>query len=159
MNHSDSFRYAFKRLARPGIKGRGRISFKRALHRTVTITRRIQVPAQPVGAMLSAAARCSPGVSNAKACDWGKNGRLGMKKKVKVTRAQHKALQLLSRKDINTIRRHPGIVGSAKDLLRACRKVVKRVEAIPEHASRRKRATAYKRILHICRKAIDNASR
>ena len=74
----------------------------------------------------------------------------------KVTRAQFKALQQLSRKDINTIRKNPGIVAAAKDLMRACRKVIKRIEAIPEHASRRKRATAYRRVLHICRKAVDN---
>jgi hypothetical protein len=79
-------------------------------------------------------------------------------KKIKVTRAQHRALQQLSRKDINTIRKNPGIVAAAKDLLRVCRKVIKRIEAIPEHASRRKRATAYKRVLHICRRAIDRAS-
>ena len=78
-------------------------------------------------------------------------------KKVKVTRAQFRALQQLSRKDINTIRKNPGIVAAAKDLLRACRRVIKRIEAIPEHASRRKRATAYKRVLHVCRKAIDKA--
>jgi hypothetical protein len=79
-------------------------------------------------------------------------------KKVRVTRAQYRALQLLSRKDINTIRRNPGIVDSARDLLRACRKVIKRVESITEHANRRKRATAYKRILRICHKAVDKAS-
>jgi hypothetical protein len=35
--------------------------------------------------------------------------------------------------------------------------VIKRIEAIPEHASRRKRQTAYKRVLRVCRKAIDKA--
>jgi 5-bromo-4-chloroindolyl phosphate hydrolysis protein len=79
-------------------------------------------------------------------------------RKIKVTRAQYRALQQLSRKDINTVRKNSGIVGAAKDLLRACRKVIKRIESIPEHASRRKRATAYKRVVHICRKAIDKAS-
>jgi len=78
-------------------------------------------------------------------------------KSVKVTRSQYKALQTLSRKDLNTLRKHPAIVAAAKDLLRACRKVVKRVEAIPEHASRRKRRTAYRKIVDVCEKAIGKA--
>ena len=78
-------------------------------------------------------------------------------KSVKVTRSQYKVLQTLSRKDINTLRKHPAIVSAAKDLLRAARKVVKRVEAIPEHASRRKRRTAYKKIVAVCEKAIGKA--
>ena len=78
-------------------------------------------------------------------------------KTVKVTRSQYKALESLSRKDINTLRKHPAIVSAAKDLLRVARKVVKRVEAIPEHASRRKRRTAYKKIVVLCEKAIGKA--
>jgi hypothetical protein len=78
-------------------------------------------------------------------------------KSVKVTRSQYKVLQTLSRKDINTLRKHPAIVSAAKDLLRAARKVVKRVESIPEHASRRKRRTAYRKIVAVCEKAIGNA--
>lgn len=77
--------------------------------------------------------------------------------KVKVTRAQYKALQLLSRKDISTIRKHPRMVAASKDLLRACRKVIKRVEGLSEYASRRKRRTAHAKIVSICRKAIDAA--
>ena len=78
-------------------------------------------------------------------------------KTLKVTKAQYKALQSLSRKDINTIRKHPAIVCAAKDLLKACRKVVKRVESISDHASRRKRRTAYKKIAALCQKAIARA--
>jgi hypothetical protein len=80
-------------------------------------------------------------------------------KTVKLTRAQHKALQHLSRKDINTIRRSPQLVSAARDLLKACRKVVKRVEALSEYASRRKRRTAYKKIIAVCEKAIERAAR
>ena len=76
---------------------------------------------------------------------------------VKVTRSQYNALQTLSRKDINTIRRHPGIVAAARDLLKACRKIAKRVEGIPDHASRRKRRTAYRKIIAVCEKAIARA--
>lgn len=78
-------------------------------------------------------------------------------RKIKVTRAQHRVLQQLSRKDINTIRKNPGIVAAAKNLLRACRKVIERIETIPEHASRRKRATAFDRVVRICKKALDKA--
>lgn len=76
-------------------------------------------------------------------------------KTVKVTRSQFRVLQVLSRKDINTIRKHPAIVSAAKELLRTCRKVVKRVKAIPDHASRRKRRTAYRKITTLCEKAIS----
>ena len=78
-------------------------------------------------------------------------------KTVKVTRSQYRALQALSRKDINTIRKHPSIVSAARDLLKACRKVIKRVEGISDHASRRKRRTAYKKIAALCQKAIAKA--
>jgi len=80
-------------------------------------------------------------------------------KTVKVTRSQYKALQQLSRKDINTLRKHPQLVSAARDLVRACRKVVKRVEGLSEYASRRKRRTAYKKIIAVCEKAIDKAGR
>jgi len=76
-------------------------------------------------------------------------------KTVKVTRSQYKVLQALSRKDINILRKNPGIVSAAKELLRACRKVVKRVEAISDHASRRKRRTAYRKITALCENAIS----
>ena len=80
-------------------------------------------------------------------------------KTIKVTRAQYRALQHLSRKDINTIRKHPQLVAAARDLLKACRKVVKRVEGLSEYASRRKRRTAYKKIIAVCEKAIARAGR
>jgi 5-bromo-4-chloroindolyl phosphate hydrolysis protein len=78
-------------------------------------------------------------------------------KTVKLTRAQARVLQTLSRKDINTIRKHPEIVSAAKELLRTCKRVLRRIEAIPEYASRRKRQTAYRRIAGLCRKAIEKA--
>ena len=75
-------------------------------------------------------------------------------KTVKVTRTQLQVLEALSRKDINTIRKNPSIVSAARDLARACRKVVKRIDAISDHASRRKRRTAYRKITALCEKAI-----
>jgi hypothetical protein len=76
-------------------------------------------------------------------------------KNVKVTGAQHKVLQILSRKDISAIQRNPKLVAGAKHLLLACKKTVKKVEEIPQYASRKKRETAYRRIVALCREAID----
>ncbi len=80
-------------------------------------------------------------------------------KSVKLTAAQHKVLQILSRKDIAAIRRNPKLVPGAKHLLLACRKVVKKVEDIPQYASRKKRETAYRRVIEICHKAITEIER
>jgi len=52
-------------------------------------------------------------------------------KTVKVTGAQHRVLQILSRKDISTIQRNPQLVAGAKHLLLACRKVIRKVDEIP----------------------------
>ena len=76
-------------------------------------------------------------------------------KTVKVTHAQYRALQSLTRKDISLLKKYPKIISESRQLLRACKKVIKRVEAISEFASRRKRQTAYKRIIVICQKSID----
>ena len=78
-------------------------------------------------------------------------------KTIKVTPVQFKVLHLLSRKDLSMIKKHPHLVPTAKLLLKTCRKVVKKVEGIPEFANRRKRQTAYKRIAAMCRKAIETA--
>ncbi len=75
-------------------------------------------------------------------------------KTVKVTSAQHKVLQILSRKDISAIRRNPKLVAGAKHLLLACKRTIKKVEEMPQYASRKKRETAYRRIVALCRKAI-----
>ncbi len=75
-------------------------------------------------------------------------------KNMKVTGAQYKVLQILSRRDIAAIRRNPKLVPGAKHLLLACKKVIKKVEEIPQYASRRKRETAYRHIAAVCRKAI-----
>jgi hypothetical protein len=76
-------------------------------------------------------------------------------KTVKVTRSQQRVLQNLSRKDIAFLKKHPKLLVQSRELLRACKKVIKRVETIPEFANRRKRQTAYKRVIAICQKAID----
>jgi hypothetical protein len=73
----------------------------------------------------------------------------------KLTRNQYRILQNLTRKEVGTLRKYPKILTESRELLRACKKVIKKIEAIPEHANRRKRQTAYKRITNICQKAID----
>jgi hypothetical protein len=75
-------------------------------------------------------------------------------KNTKVTGAQHKVLQILTRKDISAIRKNPKLVAGAKHLLAACKKTINTVEKIPQYASRKKRETAYRRIVALCRKAI-----
>jgi hypothetical protein len=76
-------------------------------------------------------------------------------KTVKVTRGQYHVLQNLTRKEVATLKKYPKILVASKQLLRACKKVIEKIGAIPEHANRRKRQTAYKRIIRICQKAID----
>jgi len=76
-------------------------------------------------------------------------------KTVKVTRGQYRVLQNLTRKEVGTLKKYPKILAESKQLLRACKKVIKKIEEVPEHANRRKRQTAYKRIIRICQKAID----
>ena len=76
-------------------------------------------------------------------------------KTIKVTHAQYRVLQSMTRKDIRLLKKHPKIIAESHQLLRACKKVIKRIEGISEYASRRKRQTAYKRIIVICQKSID----
>ena len=76
-------------------------------------------------------------------------------KTMKVSRGQHQVLQTLTRKDYSALRKHPKLLSESKHLLRALKNIVRNIEGIPEHASRRKRKTKYKRIITICEKAID----
>lgn len=76
-------------------------------------------------------------------------------KTVRVTRGQYHVLQNLTRKEVATLKKYPKILVESKQLLRACKKVIEKIGEIPEHANRRKRQTAYQRIIRICQKAID----
>ena len=78
-------------------------------------------------------------------------------KTLKVSNAKYKVFQAMSRKDLNALKKHPDIIGKGRALLKACKKVIKQVEAIPQYANSRKRQTAYKRIVKVCQKAIDLA--
>jgi hypothetical protein len=76
-------------------------------------------------------------------------------KSLKVSRTQYEVLQALTRRDIAVLRKYPNILAESKQLLRAFKSVIKKIEDIPEHASRRKRKTAHKRVVAICKKAIE----
>jgi hypothetical protein len=76
-------------------------------------------------------------------------------KTLKLSRSQHQVVQKLTRKDFSALRKHPRLLSESRHLLRAFKSIIKNIEAIPEHASRRKRKTKYKRIAIICRKALD----
>ncbi len=76
-------------------------------------------------------------------------------KTVRVTRGQYHVLQNLTRKEVATLKKYPRILVESKRLLRACKKVIEKLGEIPEHANRRKRQTAYKRIAGVCQKVID----
>ena len=80
-------------------------------------------------------------------------------KSIKVTNSRYRVLQSLTRKDINLLKKYPKILAESHQLLRACKKVIKRIEGISEYASRRKRQTAYKRIVTICQKTIDRVEK
>jgi hypothetical protein len=78
-------------------------------------------------------------------------------KTIKVTSAQRQVLEVLSRRDLSAIRKNPKVVAGAKHLLIACKKTIKKLEEIPEYANRKKRATAYKRIIAMCEDAIEKS--
>lgn len=78
-------------------------------------------------------------------------------KTIKVTHAQRQVLEILSRRDLNAIRKNPNLISGAKHLLMACKKTIKKLEAIPDYANRKKRATAYKRIIALCTDAIEKS--
>ena len=80
-------------------------------------------------------------------------------KTTKVTRGQYQILQKLTRKEFSTLKKHPKILRESKDLLRTCKKVITKVEAMPEYASKHKRQTAYKRIITLCQKAVDSVEK
>jgi hypothetical protein len=76
-------------------------------------------------------------------------------KTLKVPRGQHPVLQSLTRKDIAVIRKYPKILAETKSVIRAFKSVIKKLDGIPEHASKRKRKTALKRVIAICKKTVE----
>jgi hypothetical protein len=80
-------------------------------------------------------------------------------KTIKVTRGQYQILQKMTRKEFSTLKKYPKILSESKDLLRTCKKVITKVESMPEYASKHKRQTAYKRIITLCQKAVDSVEK
>jgi hypothetical protein len=76
-------------------------------------------------------------------------------KTLNITPGRYRVLQSLTREEIALLKKHPKLLLESRHLIRACKKVIKRIESISEYASRRKRQTAYKRITVICQKAIE----
>jgi len=77
--------------------------------------------------------------------------------KITLTRAQREVLGILTRRDLQAIRKNPQLVSGAKQLALACRKIIRKVESLPKYCSRKKRETANGRIVKIARKALDEA--
>ena len=80
-------------------------------------------------------------------------------KTIKVTRGQYQILQKLNRKEFSTLKKYPNILSESKGLLRTCKKVITKVQAMPEYASKHKRQTAYKRIITLCQRAVDSVEK
>lgn len=80
-------------------------------------------------------------------------------KTIKVTPLQRAVLESLTRKDLNTVRRHPGIVKEGKHLIKACKRVIEEIADLHEYANAKKRKTAYGRIVKLCRKALERVER
>lgn len=78
-------------------------------------------------------------------------------KTMKVTRGQKAVLELLSKRDIAALRRNPALVAASREMAMACRKIIRKVEAIPEYSSRKRRATTYRRIVTLARHALHKA--
>ena len=55
------------------------------------------------------------------------------------------------------LRANPQLLAGSKHLLVACKKVIKKLEAIPRGAGHKRREGAYQRIIVMCQKAIEKA--
>lgn len=74
---------------------------------------------------------------------------------VKLTSRQHEVVRMLDARDLRTLRKYPQLVREAKHLIKACKKVIKHVEALHQYSNARKRQTAYARIAKVCSKALE----
>jgi len=78
---------------------------------------------------------------------------------VKLSSRQAQVLDSLTPRDLRTLRKYPSLLREGKQLIRACKKVIKQIEALHQYANARKRATAYRRIVKVCEKAIERVER
>jgi len=76
---------------------------------------------------------------------------------MKITRSQKAALELLSKRDITALRKNPALISASREMIGAFRKIIRKVEAIPEYSSRKRRATTYRRIATLARHALHKA--
>jgi len=80
-------------------------------------------------------------------------------KTVKLSPRQIEILRSLAPRDMRTLRKYPSLLREGRLLIKACKKVIKQVEALHQYANARKRETAYKRIIKVCEKAIERVER
>jgi 5-bromo-4-chloroindolyl phosphate hydrolysis protein len=78
---------------------------------------------------------------------------------VKLSPRQAQVLDSLTPRELRTLRKYPKLLREGKQLIRACKKVIKQIEALHQYANARKRATAYRRIVKVCEKAIERVER
>jgi len=76
---------------------------------------------------------------------------------VMLTRAQKDVLKLLTRQDLQAIRKNPHLVSGARHLAAACKKIIKKVETLPKYSGRKRRETAHGRIVRIAQRALDKS--
>jgi len=74
---------------------------------------------------------------------------------VKLTSRQAEVIRSLDARDLRTLRKYPRLLREGKQLIRACKRVIKLVEALESYTNSRKRATAYKRVVKVCEKALS----
>jgi hypothetical protein len=100
---------------------------------------------------------CSLAVSTIRAHDTTPAPTGEVMKTVKLTSSQYALLQALGPRELRSLRKHPHVVREAKHLVKACKKIIKVIEALDQFSNARKRATAHKRIIKICTKAIERS--
>ena len=66
---------------------------------------------------------------------------------------------MLDARDLRTLRKYPRLVREAKHLIKACKKVIRHVEALHAYTNAKKRQTAYRRIAKICSSALESIER
>ena len=74
-----------------------------------------------------------------------------------LTKAQRDVLKILTRQDLQAIRKNPNLISGAKHLASACKKILKKAETMPKYAGRKKRETANARIIKIAQKALERS--
>ena len=61
----------------------------------------------------------------------------------------------LAPRELRTLRKYPNLLREARHLIKACKTVMRQVEALHDYTNARKRATAYRKILKVCSGALE----